>query len=225
MRKLIYTVSIMALICMLLVPAVDAGRKVKKTGKVVDNVFTDGKYLFNIALDKEWKTSTQKADNAIRLILTQKNYASPTYYINTPDYTRVPVIAIYADTSSMDIGAFIDSLASETYESDQKKDVLKEFEILYEPELVPQDKKRFKINGLKAYSWKARAMYTEEVSTSASSIGGKRVKGSYGGAIVGVKKDNLMIVFHVICEWQYFRDIYSTTLLLANSIEWPETGE
>ena len=225
MRKLIYTVSIIALICMLFVPAVDAGRKVKKSGKVIDNVFTDSKYSFNITLNEEWKAKTQKAANSARLIITQKNFAVPTDYINAPDYTKVPRIAIYADTTSMDIGAFIDSLASDTYESDQKKDVLREFEILYEPELVPQDKKRFKVAGKKAYSWKARAMYTKEVATSASSMGGKRVKGSYGGAIIGVKKDDLVVLFHVICEWQYFKDIYSTTVLFANSIQWAETGD
>ena len=225
MRKLIYTVSIIALICMLFVPTVDAGRKVKKSGKVIDNVFTDSKYSFSITLNEEWKAKTQKAANSARLIITQKNFAVPTDYINAPDYTKVPRIAIYADTTSMDIGAFIDSLASDTYESDQKKDVLREFEILYEPELVPQDKKRFKVAGKKAYSWKARAMYTKEVATSASSMGGKRVKGSYGGAIIGVKKDDLVVLFHVICEWQYFKDIYSTTVLFANSIQWAETGD
>ena len=192
---------------------------------MADNVYTDAKYSFAITLDEEWKAKVKKAKSSIRVVATQKNFQVPADYIDTPDYTKVPRIVIYADTTSMDIGAVIDSLVSETYESEQKKAMLKEFEILFEQELIPQDKKRFKVAGQKAFSWKARAMYTKEVATSASSMGGKRVKGSYGGAIIAVKKDDLMVVFYVDSEWQYFADIYKTTLQFANSIKWAESSD
>lgn len=223
MRKLICSLIVIALFGLMLAPTVDAGRKVKKTGKVADGVYIDAKYSFKMKLDDEWKVKVKKAKQPFRLIMTEKNFLVPVDYLDAPDYTKVPRIVVYADTTSMNIGAFVDSLVSDTYESGQKKEILKEFEILYERELIPRGKKRFKIKGQKAYVWKARANYTEEVATSASSAGGKRVYGSYGGAIIGVKKDDLIILFHVICEYEYFKDIYQKTLQFAYSIEWLET--
>ena len=225
MKKMIYNSIVIVLLGLMIAPAVDAGRKVKKTGKVVDGVFTDAKYSFTIKMDSEWKNKMNKAEKQIRLIMTQKDFQVPPDYINTPAYTKEPRIVLYADTTSMGIGPFIDSLVSDSYESDQKKEILKEFEILYEPKLTPRGKKRLSIAGQKGYIWKARANYTNEVATSASSIGGKRVYGSYGGAIIGVKKDDLVILFHVICEFQYFEAIYNRTVQFANSIEWAETED
>lgn len=222
-RKLTYRLIVIALLGLILVPAVDAGRKVKKTGKVADGFYTDGKYSFKIKLDEEWKVKVKKAGQSVRFIMTEKNFLVPVDYIDAPDYTKVPRIVLIADTTSINIGAFIDSLLSETYESEQKKEILREFEILFERDLIPRGKKRFKIAGQKAYAWKALANYTEEVATSSSAIGGKRVYGKYGGAIIGVKKDDLVILFHVICEYQYFKDIYQKTLQFANSIEWAES--
>lgn len=223
MRKMTSSLIVIALFGMMIAPTVDAGRKVKKTGKVSDGFFVDGKYSFKIKMDHEWKTKLNKAEKPIRLILTQKNFQVPVDYINAVDYTKEPRIVLWADTTSMAIGPFIDSLVSDSYKSDQKKEILKEFEILFEPKLTPRGKKRLSIAGQKGFVWKARANYTNEVATSSSSIGGKRVYGSYGGAIIGVKKDDLVLLFHVICEFQYFEAIYNRTMQFANSIEWAES--
>ena len=220
MRKLTYTLLLTTIICLTFSPLSEAGRKVKKTGDINGDEYVDSKYGFTIKMNDEWKVKVNKEGDPFRLVMTQKNFSVPPDYQDAPDYTRIPKIVMYVDTSSMDIGQFIDSLASETYDSEQKKEILKEFEIFFEPELIPQDKKRFSVGDAKAYSWVARAMYTKEVATSASSIGGKRVKGSYGGAVVGFKQDDLVVLFHVMSEYQYFNDIYNELMKFVNAVEW-----
>ena len=96
----------------------------------------------------------------------------------------------------------------------------KEFEILYEPDLIPRGEKLVTIGGEKAKLWKGKAKYTKEVATSASSLGGKRVYGAYGGSIVGIKKGDTIILFHMMCEWQYFQAVLAEAMAFIDSLTW-----
>lgn len=62
------------------------------------------------------------------------------------------------------------------------------------------------------------------VTTSASSVGGKRVNSSYGGSIAAVKNGDKMLVFHVMCEWEFFEPVFTAALKTINSLEWAEAG-
>lgn len=222
MKRLFTTLIVILTASMMITSVAQAGRKVPKAGKIRDGVFTDATYGFTITMDSEWKAKVRKVKDPFRLVLTQKNFLIPSDYRDAPDYTKIPKIVIWADTTSMSAGAIVDSLLSETYGSAQKKTILREFDILYEQDLIPRGKKRFSIAGQKAVAWKAKALYTKEVATSASSLGGKRVKSSYGGAIIAIKRGDLVLLFHVMCEFQYFKTIYAETLTFANSIKWAD---
>ncbi|MCK4462358.1 MAG: hypothetical protein KAW46_11180, partial [candidate division Zixibacteria bacterium] len=128
MKRLL--VILLALLVM--IPAVSARRKKAKAGKVTDNVFVDVKYGFQIDLPDDWKYKVGYDKSHFRLFLIQKNYEVPPDYQDAPDYTQVPRIVIWVDTTTLGAAAFIDSLVSQTYRSDQKKDILKEFELLNE---------------------------------------------------------------------------------------------
>ncbi len=222
MKRHLTTLIMVLMVSMMVVSVAEAGRKVPKSGKINDGVFIDATHGFSITMNDEWKAKVKKVKNPFRLVLTQKKFAVPNDYKDAPDYTKTPKVIVWADTSSMSVGEIIDSLLSKTYKSDQKSKMLKEFDILYEDDLIPKGKKRFSLSDKKAIAWKAKALYTNEVATSASSRGGKRVKGSYGGAIIAVKNGDLVVMLHVMCEFQYFKEIYAETMKFANSITWAE---
>jgi len=214
---------ILASLILMIVPSVDARRKKEKAGEIDKDTYTDKAYGFQIKMDEGWKVKINEADDPMRLVLVQKNYLIPTDYSDAPDYTKVPRIVVYADTSSLPAATFVDSLVSPTYESDQKKEIKKEFEILWEQELIPQGEQRVDIAGERGAIWSAKATYMKEVATSANSLGGKRVYGAYGGAIIGVKKGDTIVLFHVMSEWQYFNDdVFKDAMTFVRSLTWTE---
>jgi len=215
-----------ALVLLLAVPAVEAGRKRKKAGKLDDSVFTDEKYEFSLTVHENWKARIRKDKDSYRLVLTQKNYGIPPDYQRVPDYTRVPRLAIFADTSTAGVYPFLDSLLSDSYKSDQKKSVVKECEILFESELVPMGRKRAEIGGSSAVIWQGKSKYMKEIQETAGSVAGKRVYGAYGGAIIVTKKENVIVLFHVMCEWQFYESVMSEVMSIVTSLKWPgDEGE
>ena len=124
---------------------------------------------------------------------------------------------------------FIDSLVSSTFNSGQKKDILKEFEILSshiggsgftQEELVPRNKSVVELDGQRGELWTGQIKYRNEVAVSASSLGGKRVYGAYGGAIVAVKNGNTIVLFHVMSEWNYFENELRDAMTVIKSLTW-----
>ena len=126
MRK----ITIFFLILMICSPIVFARKPKDKAGKVVDRVFTDKKYNFQLTITDLWKYKVNKNKNNFRLVLTKAKYEIPSDYKDAPDYTMIPRINVFADTTSLSVPAFIDSLLSDSFKSKQKKEIYKEFEIL-----------------------------------------------------------------------------------------------
>lgn len=217
-----------AIICMALLmfaPAVDARKKQKKTGTITDNVFHDDTYGFDFTVSDNWKAKVSKLKDNVRLTLTQRNYAIPSDYIDSPDYTYIPQVVIYVDTSTLGVHAFIDSLTTHAYQSKQKKNILKEFEFLAEPDRIPKRRSRMEIAGESAVVWKAEANYMKEIQTSASSASGRRVNRKFGGAIVAVKLDSNIVLFHVMTELEFFEPVLREVLPMIKSMAVPEEDE
>jgi len=224
MKKLIFIFTVLILV----VPNVaDAGRKIKKAGKVDDaGVYQDVSYNFKFKVNDEWAPKVNKDKKNDRLTCVRKKYDIPMDYANATDYTQVPRIVVFADTSSLPALTFIDSLVSETYKTDQKKEILKEFELLSERDLIPKGRKPISLGTgekrLKGVQWLCQAKYVKDVATSASAAGGKRVYGSYGGAIVAAKNGDTIVLFYMICEYQYFNSIFNEMIGMINTLEWTE---
>lgn len=231
MKKVIIACLILAIV----VTSANAGRRREMSGSVEKNVFTDKNYNFSLTLNDEWKYSLQKNEDNFRLLLTQRNYEIPPDYISAPDYTYIPRIILWTDTSSMHPYAFLDSLVSKTWNTDQKKEILKEFEILnpipisggQRDEAVPRGRKPVEIGGEQAVLWQAKAKYIKEVATSASDLAGTRVYGSYGGAIVVAKHGNRMFVFHIMSEWDFFEAILQHAFKIIGTMKFEDgaTGD
>jgi hypothetical protein len=225
MKKLILACLVLALF----VPSLQARKKKEEAGKVKDLVYTDKKYDFSFSINKGWKSAVQLDKENFRVVLTQRSYETPHDYLNATEYTKVPRIVVYADTSSISVLVFLDSLVSGTYSSDQKKEILKEFEIIDEQAVeegterdktVTRKRRTITIGEQAAALWEGKANYRKYVSTSISAIGGKRVYGAYGGGIVVAKKDNTIVLFHVISEWDYFANIMQDALTMITTLNW-----
>ncbi|MCK4633019.1 MAG: hypothetical protein KAT79_07080 [candidate division Zixibacteria bacterium] len=228
MKRFVIALVVLALA----VPGLQARKPKKKAGTVEGTTYTDAKYDFSLNLVDGWKYKVNKDKDNYRLVLTQKNFQVPPDYQDAPDYTKVPRMVVYADTSSMKPMPFLDSLLSDNYSSKQKKALMKEFEIFQDntdnrKRIVPRKKKVVTINDKRGVLWTAQGKYTNYVSLSSSSTGGgeKRVYGAYGGAVVVVMNDDIMVAFHLISEWQYFPEVLGQAMEVINSLKWPDEEE
>jgi len=219
------------LLGVLVASTASARRPRDKAGKVSDGVYTDKKYNFQLTLNDGWKYKVGDNDDYFRMTLTQVNYEIPPNYLDAEDYTKIPRMVLFVDTTTMGVSPFLDSLLSDSYKSKQKGEILKEFEILNESsagsgmtreDVIPTGRRYMDIAGERAVVWTGKVKYRNEISASASSIGAKRVYGGYGGCIVGVKKGDYIILFHTICEENYFETIMAEATRLAASLQWAQ---
>lgn len=225
--KRLLIITLVLLVC---VPAGFARRKKTKAGKVQDNIYTDSDYGFQMPLIEGWKVKIGSQKSHYRLSLVQKNYDVPAEYQDAEDYTQVPRIVVWVDTTTLGASAFVDSLVSPTFKSKQKKEVFKEFELIneasagsgtYRDPLVRKGRRTIKVDGAKGVRWSGRATYMKEVALSASSTGGgKRVRGAYGGTVVALKKGNVVVVLHMMCEWNYYNGINEIMMNMVNALKW-----
>ena len=210
-----------------------AGRVKDLSGTVENNVYKDKKYNFSLTLNDDWKSTLQKNEDNFRILLTQRNYDIPAGYISAPDYTQIPRIVLWTDTTSMNAFAFLDSLVSITWRSNQKKELLKEFEILNEipaagtrrDAAVPRGRRPVDVGGEQGLLWQAKSKYVKEIETSAGALAGTRVNGAYGGAIAAVKKGDRIFVFHLMTEWDFFDSVLGQALKIIGSLSFGEAGK
>jgi hypothetical protein len=221
MKKLL----LLVLALLLMVPTVDARRKGKKAGEITGNVFRDNVYGYELTVHDNWKAKIGKEGENVRLLLTARNYGIPQDYLDAKDYTKIPELVVFVDTTSLSAHAFIDSLTSPDFKSGQKSNILKDFAILNEPELIPMQRTRMEIGGESALLWKAQAKYKKEVQESANSLSGKIVNRSYGAAIAAVKLDNYIVMFHVMSEWEFFEAVLREALPMIESLKILREGD
>jgi hypothetical protein len=210
------------LFALLLAPATDARRKTAKAGEVENGVFTDAQYNYSMTLSDKWDVRIRKDKEDFRLTMVQRNYGIPTQYMDAQDYTYAPRIVLYAGVSTLSPSALIDSLLSNSYKSEQKTEMLKEFDFLREPDIVPKGRKPLSLEGMSGTQWQGEAKYMKAVQTSASSVGGKRVNSSYNGGLVVLKKNGAdnVLVFHVMSEVEFWPPVFDEALGMINSITW-----
>ncbi|MFH1687185.1 MAG: hypothetical protein ABIE70_06635 [bacterium] len=217
------------LVVMVCVPQLSARRKKPKAGEVDHGTYSDASYGFHFNVSDGWDYKVQDDDKHYRLVLTQVNWQVPPDYLDSPDYTHIPKIVVWVDTTSLGLFPFIDSLLSESFKSDQKSELFKEFEILVDDterdEMQQRGRRTKEIAGEKGIHWTGYAQYTKDVQLSASSVGGKRVKGAYGGSIIGVKHGNQIILFHMMSEWLYHPQIDAELVGMVNTLQFGGSEE
>ncbi len=228
MMKRLLLLLLAVVIC---IPSVEARRRSPKAGSLKDGVYTDAVYNFTIKLPKDWDISIKKQDDPVRFVLVKKNYQIPPDYLDAEDYTEVPRVTVYMAESPMSAIAFRDSLVSKTYESDQKNDIRKYFEILNDQSLgegttreptVTMDRTALYVDSLRAASWEGQSTYIKNITTSVSAQSGKRVYGGYSGGIVTVKNGKYILLFHLMTEKLYFDQNWKEIMPMIESLKWAE---
>ena len=213
-------IAVFIIVLLMAVPIAFAGRKREMAGTMKDNAFLDSKYGYEIKFHDNWKgTRIGKAEEGTRLVMLQKTYATPTRYNDAKDYTQIPRLVIFADSTSMSPGAFIDSILSQTYKSDAKKEIVKEFELLSLPDLKTRSRRTLTIADQTAVIWNAEAKYVKEISPTGSNSA-MRVAGGYSGSMVAIKNGNVLVFFHLSCEREFFDAIMAEAMTMINGITW-----
>jgi hypothetical protein len=216
------------MLLMLVVPVVEAARKKDKAGRISEGVYKDKTYGFSLTMDEGWKVNVQKNKHNTRLVFIQKNYLIPSDYTTTPDFAKIPKISVYADTTSLSVYTFIDSLLSESYDWKQKDELKKDFDLLTfndEPDVrdvIPRGAKRLELAGERGTYKNFQANYVKMIPTSARSMADKRVDGAYGASIIGIKHGDRVYLFHIVCEWTYFNDVFSEAMGIITSLTWED---
>lgn len=203
-----------------IVGSAEAGRKKEKTGKAEHGTYTDAAYGFTISAGDNWNIKTFDAESNFRVSFAQKKFDVPPDYLEAPDYTKVPRLIMWVDTSSMGAFPFIDSLISGTHKSKQKAELIKEFDLLSERTLAPKGRKPFNLGEDKGVIWEGRAPYKREIQTSASGTATRLVNLAYFGAIIAVKRGDKMIAFQLVSEEAFYGTIFKEATEILNSLKW-----
>ncbi len=195
------------IVLLVVATAAFAARKKEAAGVVKDKVYQDAEYGFQFKVNDNWSAKVNKTDLNSRVILIQKNWATPPQYAAAKDYTYIPHVVVFADTTSLSAGAFIDSVLSPTYKSKAKKEITKEFEFLDLPDRVVKNRRVMTVAGQTAVMWHAESKYVKEIAETASSSAGIRVSGAYSGMMLAVKSGNVILLYHLMCESNFFNEV------------------
>jgi len=213
--KRLLIIFLAVLIC---VPSVFGRRKSKKSGEIDNNVYTDTEYEFKLTLLENWDTELQKPDKEIRLIMNQKDYQIPPDLMPYPTMTKVPELIIMVAEIPFSPPAFVDSVASNTYKSDAKKELLKDMVALEEnvsfEGLRKTAKKSIEIDSMEAVQWEGIADYIKDLGM------GETIPRTYAVGMIAVKRDKYTIVFMLECERTFFADIFGEVITMAESLKW-----
>jgi hypothetical protein len=208
---------VFVLAMLVVVPCIDARRKKKRAGMIEGTTFIDGKHGFSLSIHDNWKPTVQNIDDRIRIVTTQKQWQTPPRFQGVPGYTQVPRYVIWADTSSMGVFPFIDSLVSDSYKSEQKSDMLREFEFFLEGPVVPLGQSPFKMGDVEGLIWRGRVKYVHDIE---GTFGHERVEGGYGAAILAAKKADLIVVMYTVSEEEYIDAVLVEVREMAGTFRW-----
>jgi hypothetical protein len=202
MKKLLISFLIVVIVF-----SVADARKKKKAGSIEDGVYYDNDYNFSLVIPDGWNSSIKKEESNLRLVLTKEQYDIPTHFTHAPTYTKVPRVIVYIDTLPMRLDWFVDSLLTDEYKSDIKKDMIKELEILY-GDYMPKRRTRMSVDSIPGVMISGERRYTVQVQRAGfESDKADVVTDFYGGTVFFTEKNGRLYVFHFICEKRYY-DVY-----------------
>jgi uncharacterized protein (UPF0297 family) len=194
-------------------------RKKDLAGKIENGIYQDDTYGFSLAIPDGWNSAIKKEKDRVRLTLIKKQYDVPQQFQHAPNYTTIPKVTVYADTTSLGLEQFVDSLLSDKYKSKQKNDILSEFKALYGNYNVKK-KGKIPVGELTGYRISGQTQYTIEVQRSGSeSDKADVVTDFWGGSVFFYKDGNNIIMMHFISEWRYFDALEPEFMAMLNGFK------
>lgn len=193
----------------------------RPTGMADGNLYHDSGYGFTIQKYDNWKFG--KIDNEdpakprlTRCIITQKSVTYPAEYYDNEDKFSIPVIAVFADTSSLPVDAYAAELADRKSKLESRKQLIKDFAVLGKGSFV--DKAPTTVDGQKAVLLHFRQDYEVQLYN--------RIKDQYKlkeDAILGdvyvTKRDNNIVIIALSCEREIFRTVNEEAKTMIQSLD------
>lgn len=220
MLKRLLIIGLALLIC---APVAEARKKKEKSGELNKGVFSDTEYGYKFNVLDNWKAELMKKDSEFRVVLTQKNHKIPPELMPYPKLARVPTIDVYI--CEMPFGAleFIDSLASSSYSSKEKKAIMRDIRALEEnvifDGLKTSRRATVKIGDMEAAQWEGTANFTVKQGTFETS------KRSFTAGFVVVKNGDYMLSFTITSEGVFFPEIMKEAMTMMESLQWGQVPE
>ena len=181
-----------------------SAKKKPKSGEVDGRVFTDSKFDFSITLPEGWKISVKRKKSPLRFVSLKKDYAIPMHFRVAPNYTEIPKIKMYVDTSSLDVRDFVDSLISKTFDSPQKREIVDVFEILDGRYKRPRIRRIKLENGLKGRRLVTKLKYTTNVQAPGE-LTSTVVTDFLTGQIVFFEKEGHIVMIYLVSESLFYK--------------------
>ena len=200
MKKIGYVVLALFFVCLIYSPVL-AG---KKAGEIKDGIFTDANYNFSIAGPEGWGTKISSAKKLLRLAMSQKSYPYPRHFQGggKEDYAQIPMIHVMADTTSLTVEQFVDSLLDEKFKSKQKKIFLRSLKLITKNYEILK-KKEVTVKKAKAIEIEVRQQYSMEISADRDTDRADVVNDYRSGSMFVTVREGNVIIVHLINEWEY----------------------
>lgn len=218
MKKLVMLLGTTVLLITLAVSPLSA----KKAGIIANDTYTDDEFGFSFATPNGWSIEVKNAKSLIRVAMTQKSYPSPKHFQGGgEDYTQIPTITVFADTTTLTVENFVKSLFDPEVKSEQKKFFMQKLAIISKPHDILKSKD-VNIAGVTGKIIEAKQRYTTEVAEKGTADDPERgtdkskiVTNHKGGAILFVVKGDKVYVIHLICEFEFYgqnSDLFNSIL-------------
>ncbi|MBN2226964.1 MAG: hypothetical protein JW763_06335 [candidate division Zixibacteria bacterium] len=211
---------VFGLIILICLPSAFARKKRPKSGDIDKNVYTDAEYDFKLTLLENWEPELQKPDKKIRLVLQQKDHEIPGELMAYPGLAKVPTLEFYIVEEPMLPGALVDSIASNSYKSDNKKEILSILlqleENLFFDGLNRENKSSLEIDGKKAARWDGGSHFTKKLGMD------ETIPRTYGVGMIAVKNGKYTLFCLLDCEKAFYNDLMKEVLTMVESLKWPE---
>lgn len=200
------------------IPAVQARPKPKRAGDIDKGVYTDKTYGFSFKVLDNWQDDIQKPDSDIRIYLKQKDNKIPPELMPYPTMAQVPEMEALIFEVDMTAGEYIDSLTSQTYSSDAKKEILKavftlEEKVFFE-KLQRSEKTSIEAGDREIVKWRGKMNFTKRLGM------GDEIPRSYGLTLWTAEKDGKMLVFTLVCEVGFQKELVEEAEQMITTLKW-----
>ena len=214
MRRLL--VAILTLACV--VSTGDARKQIPKAGEITDGVYSDANHGFSLTLPSGWEAKVKEAKSECRLELVQEKFELPADLEPYRDQLSAPAAEVWLVELPFNTAEYIDSLNSDSYNSDLKSKLLGD---LREPDesmkfegFATSDRRGFKAGSLNVAAWRGLVNYTVDMGTESGKI-------SFCVGYFGVKKGDLALLVLVYgYDKATFKGTFDQLATMVESLDW-----
>lgn len=182
-----------------------------KTGEVDKNVYTDSKFGFQITGLDNWKVKADKEPSLERVVMTQKNFKISSIPGADKHTTSIPTIVILADTTSLTLEQFEESLMGKGKLLQNKEEFRLKLDLLFNSETLESHDVTMDSMPARDYTLKQPYKKTGEDPRINDPIHGSEViiKDFVAGHLLFFKKGRTIFVVQSSCEREFFYPVTS----------------